>query len=454
MAQQSKNDTVLQDVKNFIRNFKSLNETIFAGLIEDTHFFNLETLLYEFDSSNGSITIEKIRNEINNILKLNLEINNIYVIDLVLKQIEGSDHIKITPITAEITDDDGNTTTVITGIKISVKDICLLIKECPVIIEILQDIKDIKIDITEIQNWLEDIELSIFNIENNITVIEGDITNIYEELDKTAEEKYTFESPNNSITGGFVGNKLSLETDGKGGSGNPIISTNSKQEAINALSNLPVGTMATYPTESTDGSGDGSTTPSGPVDWSDIQNKPTTFNPTAHSHTQNEITGLQSALDGKANSTHTHTASQVGLGNVNNLQQIPMSQRGAVNGVATLDASGKLTASQMPDVNGGSTYTVITSITNATNANVILTRSDNLITMFIRGTKSSGNNAISFTIPTGYRPNTAVSAGAMRVGTGDMTITVSTAGAFATNSVNITGNFTTSMAWVTNDAMP
>lgn len=49
----------------------------------------------------------------------------------------------------------------------------------------------------------------------------------------------------------------------------------------------------------------------GPVDWADIQNKPSSFTPSTHSHAIGDSTGLQAALDGKAASSHTHTASQI-----------------------------------------------------------------------------------------------------------------------------------------------
>jgi hypothetical protein len=45
--------------------------------------------------------------------------------------------------------------------------------------------------------------------------------------------------------------------------------------------------------------------------WSDLSGVPTSFPPSAHSHTIADVTGLQAALDGKATSSHTHTAAQV-----------------------------------------------------------------------------------------------------------------------------------------------
>lgn len=37
------------------------------------------------------------------------------------------------------------------------------------------------------------------------------------------------------------------------------------------------------------------------IDWTNVANKPTTFAPSAHTHVIGDVTGLQTALDGKAN---------------------------------------------------------------------------------------------------------------------------------------------------------
>lgn len=47
------------------------------------------------------------------------------------------------------------------------------------------------------------------------------------------------------------------------------------------------------------------------VTWDDIQNKPTTFKPSAHTHNISDVTNLQTTLNGKANSVHTHSISDV-----------------------------------------------------------------------------------------------------------------------------------------------
>lgn len=44
-------------------------------------------------------------------------------------------------------------------------------------------------------------------------------------------------------------------------------------------------------------------------DWSDITNKPSTYTPSSHSHAISDVSGLQTALDGKSGTGHTHTTS-------------------------------------------------------------------------------------------------------------------------------------------------
>lgn len=76
------------------------------------------------------------------------------------------------------------------------------------------------------------------------------------------------------------------------------------------------------------------------VDWANVQDKPSTFPPSSHTHAQSEITGLADALDGKAASSHTHTASDVGA--------IATSAKGAANGVAELDSNGMIPVNRIP----------------------------------------------------------------------------------------------------------
>ena len=68
---------------------------------------------------------------------------------------------------------------------------------------------------------------------------------------------------------------------------------------------------------------------------------------------------VTSHISDKKNNPHDVTKAQVGLGKVDNVQQIPLSQKGAINGVATLDANGKVPVAQMPEtktINGESIF--------------------------------------------------------------------------------------------------
>ena len=47
------------------------------------------------------------------------------------------------------------------------------------------------------------------------------------------------------------------------------------------------------------------------VDWANVLNKPSTFTPSSHTHPTSEVTGLDTALAGKASTTHTHATSDV-----------------------------------------------------------------------------------------------------------------------------------------------
>lgn len=72
-----------------------------------------------------------------------------------------------------------------------------------------------------------------------------------------------------------------------------------------------------------------------------------------------EVDGKVTTHVGNKQNPHGVTKAQVGLGSVDNVQQIPLSQKGAVNGVATLDANGKVPVKQMPEtktINGASIF--------------------------------------------------------------------------------------------------
>ena len=72
---------------------------------------------------------------------------------------------------------------------------------------------------------------------------------------------------------------------------------------------------------------------------------------TTASEAQSAASSAQSTADthiANKQNPHSVTATQVGLGNVLNVAQIPATEKGTVNGVATLGSDGKIPASQLP----------------------------------------------------------------------------------------------------------
>lgn len=72
-----------------------------------------------------------------------------------------------------------------------------------------------------------------------------------------------------------------------------------------------------------------------------------------------EVDGKVTSHVGNEKNPHKVTKAQVGLGSVDNVQQIPLNQKGVANGVATLDANGKVPVEQMPTtktINGASIF--------------------------------------------------------------------------------------------------
>lgn len=70
------------------------------------------------------------------------------------------------------------------------------------------------------------------------------------------------------------------------------------------------------------------------VDWNNVTGKPATFPPSTHSHVIADVTGLQTALDGK----------QATLG----FTPENTTQKGAAGGYAALDGTGRVPSSQLP----------------------------------------------------------------------------------------------------------
>ena len=89
------------------------------------------------------------------------------------------------------------------------------------------------------------------------------------------------------------------------------------------------------------------------VPWSGVTGKPSTFTPSGHTHTIANITNLQSTLDGKAASSHNHSAANITSGTLNK-SRLPAS--GVTAGTyrsVTVDAYGRVTAGSNPTTLSG-----------------------------------------------------------------------------------------------------
>lgn len=193
--------------------------------------------------------------------------------------------------------------------------------------------------IESITEWT-DFQAALFNYDKKPLILEGVPNQIPDYIGQTAFD----------VTDGLVfianGNTAaSWQLIGGGGEGGGIATWDTilgKPDVFPAAPHLHIIADVTGLQDALDSKanvGDVSTAPAAPVDWLDVQNKPDTFPPTAHSHTfaaitakpdtypaaphlhvVADVTGLQAALDGKAddadlagkaNVTHTHTAAAI-----------------------------------------------------------------------------------------------------------------------------------------------
>lgn len=105
--------------------------------------------------------------------------------------------------------------------------------------------------------------------------------------------------------------------------------------------------------------------------YDDLTDKPTSMQPTAHTHTQSDVTGLASALSGKANEEHTHNQSDItGLSDA-------LAGKAASNhthGVATTTANGMMSATDKAKLDGvatGANKTIVDSALSTTSTNPV-----------------------------------------------------------------------------------
>lgn len=86
------------------------------------------------------------------------------------------------------------------------------------------------------------------------------------------------------------------------------------------------------------------------VPWSGVTGKPSTYTPSSHTHDDRYYTEseIDSKLSGKANSSHTHTKSEVGLGNVDNTADSAKSVKYATNAGSASKVNGHTINSDVP----------------------------------------------------------------------------------------------------------
>lgn len=110
------------------------------------------------------------------------------------------------------------------------------------------------------------------------------------------------------------GRLVALESAGPGGGGptawgditGTLASQSDLQTALNGKASSAQGALA-----------DSALQPGDPLPWADITGEPVSFPPSAHTHPIADVTGLQTALDGKqasgsyAAASHTHATSEV-----------------------------------------------------------------------------------------------------------------------------------------------
>lgn len=105
--------------------------------------------------------------------------------------------------------------------------------------------------------------------------------------------------------------------------------------------------------------------------YDDLTDKPTSMSPTAHTHVQSDITGLATALSGKASTEHTHAQDDI-TGLADALAGKASSSH--THGAATTTANGMMSAADKAKLDGiatGANKTVVDSVMSATSTNPV-----------------------------------------------------------------------------------
>lgn len=108
--------------------------------------------------------------------------------------------------------------------------------------------------------------------------------------------------------------------------------------------------------------------------WASITGKPSTFPPDTHTHTVaiSGVTGLQTALDGKAATSHTHTKAQVTGLPIIYTATVEVTVNNAINGAQTLDfPNGMFSSAPVVQATAiGQTYTATTGTPYSSSVNI------------------------------------------------------------------------------------
>lgn len=137
-------------------------------------------------------------------------------------------------------------------------------------------------DVTGLQTTINTINNSIQTVQNSITVINGTLNSYNIELTKLKNTtgKQTID----------ISNLQSNQT-----AFNNLLSQIANQLSGKANADLTNVSNAAFKTKAEESGVGGGT--AGNVDWSDVQNKPETFPPSAHTHPTSDVTGLDTKLE-------------------------------------------------------------------------------------------------------------------------------------------------------------
>lgn len=97
---------------------------------------------------------------------------------------------------------------------------------------------------------------------------------------------------------------------------------------------------------------DGQPVTGGGGDWATITNKPATFPPSSHTHAIADVANLQATLNGKAATTHNHSAADINSGTLD-VARIPLATTSTAGAITAAD---KATLNAVPAIASGKLF--------------------------------------------------------------------------------------------------